>query len=174
MELTRPCESREGVLSVPPSTVSSGRYRRIQYGAILKTRSDDKIEYLAQILKGAVVDSVRGDYSAEEYLYLASDLTIQELTVAGHLCKARPQHEDRAWEAWRKDVSTEVGLEVRDLQLTLARLSTTGLIVRLTGGRDEDGYYTDDQVDPAEIGYYAVTPAFEKLADYLELEQHRK
>lgn len=104
--------SPEGVLSVPLSTVSSGRYRRIQYGAILKTRSDDKIEYLAQILKGAVVDSVRGDYSAEEYLYLASDLTIQELTVAGHLCKARPQHEDRAWEAWRKDVSTEVGLEV--------------------------------------------------------------
>ena len=140
----------------------------------LKTRSNDKIEYLAQILKGAVIDSVRGDYSSEEYLYLVSDLTIQELTVAGHLYQARPQYEDRAWEAWRKDVSTEIGLEVRDLQLTLARLSTTGLIVRLTGGRDEHRDYTDDQEDPAEIGYYAVTPAFEKLAHYLELEQHRK
>jgi hypothetical protein len=48
-----------------------------------RTRSEEKRDLVAQILAGATrTTSEQASYSPEEYLYLISDLTIQELNVA--------------------------------------------------------------------------------------------
>ncbi len=53
-----------------------------------RTRSKEKRDLYARILKGAIVDFGQGRYSAEEYLYLISDLTLKELRVARSLYQA--------------------------------------------------------------------------------------
>jgi hypothetical protein len=136
----------------------------------LKPRSNDKIEYYVRILKGAAVDSLRGDYSAEEYLYLISDLTIQEVRLARLLYESRPPNEEGAWKDWQEDACNRIGIDTRDLQLTLGRLYSSGLLQHIMAGSDEDGNYTQLPENADEIGYYVVTPAFEKLIDFLELE----
>ena len=47
-----------------------------------RTRSEEKRDLIARILAGAATTPERSNYSPEDYLYLISDLTIQELTVA--------------------------------------------------------------------------------------------
>lgn len=53
-----------------------------------KTRSKEKRDLYATILKGAIVDFEQKKYSAEEYLHLMSGLTPQELRVARSLYEA--------------------------------------------------------------------------------------
>jgi len=55
-----------------------------------RTRSKEKRDLYARILRGAIVDFEQGRYSAEEYLYLISDLTLQELRVVRLLYETRP------------------------------------------------------------------------------------
>ena len=48
-------------------------------GESRRTRNKEKRDLYARILRGAIVDFEQGRYSAEEYLYLISDLTFKEL-----------------------------------------------------------------------------------------------
>jgi hypothetical protein len=54
-----------------------------------RTRSKEKRALYARILRGAIVDFEHGGYSAEEYLRLSCDLTLQELRVARLLYETR-------------------------------------------------------------------------------------
>jgi hypothetical protein len=56
-----------------------------------KTRSKEKRDLYARILRGAIIDFERGNYSPEEYLYLISDLTVQEVRVARSIYESRPE-----------------------------------------------------------------------------------
>ena len=55
-----------------------------------RTRSKEKRDLYARILRGAIVDFEHGGYSAEEYLRLSCDLTLKELRVARLLYETRP------------------------------------------------------------------------------------
>jgi hypothetical protein len=143
--------------------------------AARRTRSRDKREYYARILRGAVLDSERREYSPEEYLQLVADLTPRELMVARSLYRDRPEKEFEAqpggdaWTIWQGKVCGEVGLDVADLQLALGRLRSSGLLEEVTVGEDKtQGFDYLIALEPGEIPSYRVSPAFEKLMRFLE------
>jgi hypothetical protein len=72
-----------------------------------RTRSEEKRDINASILRGAIVDFEQGRYSAEEYTYLISDLTLKELKVSCLLYETRPESEVDYWEEWKKEVTSD-------------------------------------------------------------------
>lgn len=135
-----------------------------------RTRSKEKRDFYARILSGAIVDFEQGRYSAEEYLYLISDLTLKELRVARSLYEApRSMLREEAWESWRNEACREAGIDEADLSMILSRVSSFGLIEPVVVGLDESGFWVNAG-DPGDAGYYRVTPSFEKLMEFLELE----
>ncbi len=132
-----------------------------------RTRSKEKRDIYARILRGAIVDFEQGRNSAEEYLYLISDLTLKELKVARLLYETRPESEVDYWEEWKKEVCRDLNIDREDLSMILARIEASGLIERVIGTRGSKRYIGSS--NPG-MGYYKVTPAFEKLMKFLELE----
>lgn len=129
-----------------------------------RTRDKRKIELVAQILRGAIVGSEREQYSAEEYLYLMSDLTSQELSLALSLYRKQPQ-KGQEWDAWKEETRRDPGIDEDDLPMMLGRLEASGLLERVniisTWGEMET---------PAEP-YYRITSSFRKLMRFLRLDE---
>jgi hypothetical protein len=137
-----------------------------------KTRSKEKRDLYARILRGAIVDFEQKKYSAEEYLYLISDLTLQELRVARSLYEApRSTLREEAWESWRNKVCYETGVDEADLSMILSRISSFGLIEPVLTWENDEGALFVNIVNPGDTGYYRTTPSFEKLMKFLELER---
>ncbi len=135
-----------------------------------RTRSKEKRDLYARVLRGAIVDFEQGRYSVEEYLYLISDLTLKELRVARSLYEApRSMLSDEVWESWRNKMCRETGIDEADLSMILSRISSFGLIEPVVVGIDESGFWVNAG-EPGDPGYYRVTPSFEKLMKFLELE----
>jgi hypothetical protein len=133
-----------------------------------------------QILKGAAVSFRQENRTAaEEYLYLISDLTPQELIVALSVYNEHPPLDlepeamSVVWESWARELSIEVGIDIADLRFALARTVSVGLLDRVqafesVGGDLNIVTVQDDDEGAAQLGYYRVTPAFEKLMKFLE------
>jgi hypothetical protein len=134
-----------------------------------RTRSDEKRDLIAQILQGALVDYGHGEYSPEEYLYLISDLTVQELGVARLLYEDRPQIEADSWNAWEEKACQIFGIDKEDLYMTLDRLSASGLLTPIDATDEGDfvRFYTRHEGGGV---FWAVSAAFEKLVRFLELD----
>jgi len=140
----------------------------------MRTRDREKIALVAQILRGAVVSFRPEDLSAaEEYLYLVSDLTPQELRVAVSVYTLHPtasggaETSSAAWREWAQSASRDVGLDIPDLRFALGRLVSAGLLDRITTFGEGDIVFTE--MERGEVGVYRITPAFEKL---MELVKH--
>jgi predicted transcriptional regulator len=134
-----------------------------------KTRSDNKRDLIARILRGAVLDYERGEYSPEEYLNLISDLTERELMVASSLYKTRP-----AWASsirmWASKTSRELELDTSDLEMILARLEARGLIQKSEmAALDVSGYPPENYKYAPKKSTIFISPMFRKLMDFLEL-----
>ena len=104
-----------------------------------RTRSRDRREYCARILRGAIADSDRKEYAPEEYLSLIADLSDLELRVAGSLYRLQrnQDHKDmdtgERWEAWqpiRDEVRREQQIDDNDLSIALERLAARGVVER--------------------------------------------
>jgi len=98
-----------------------------------KTRSKEKRELYARILKGAVIDFEQKKYSAEEYLHLIADLTLNELKVARVLYEVQcgQEYKEWNWDIWspqREEISEKCSIDVNELSLFLNRIASTGLI----------------------------------------------
>jgi hypothetical protein len=132
-----------------------------------KTRSKEKRDLYARILKGAIVDFEQKKYSAEEYFHLISDLTPQELKVARSLYEASRSLLEDAWESWRDKVCRENGVDEADLSMILSRISAFGLIEPVLARVDGDDLV---HFSLGEASHKA-TQSFEKLMKFLELEQ---
>jgi hypothetical protein len=133
-----------------------------------KTRSKEKRDLYARILKGAIIDFEQKEYSTEEYLYLISDLTPQEIKVARSLYKAPSPLLGDDWESWKNKLCHEHRLDEADLSMILNKISSFGLIEPVLARVDGD--YLVHFVSPSEASYKAA-PSFEKLMKFLELEQ---
>ena len=132
-----------------------------------RTRSKEKRDLYARILRGAIVDFEQGRYSAEEYLYLISDLTLKELRVARLLYETRPGSENGYWEEWKNEVCGDLNIDRDDLSMVLARIEASGLTERVIGTKGSKRYI--GSTNPG-MGYYKVTPGFKKLMNFVELE----
>lgn len=138
-----------------------------------RTRNRHKIELVAQILRGAIVQGESGGYSAEEYLHLVSDLTERDLTIARALYEERPksfkeQSRSDEWDAWQEKTRREIGVDVANLQLALRRLYSFGLLEAITAGEDGDDVILLGP-GPDSVLPYEVSPSFEKLMRFLQL-----
>lgn len=129
----------------------------------IRTRDQQKIEFVARVLRGASVEGVRGEYSPEEYLGLVANLTTKELMVALSLYKAQPEMRDEPWKTWKDQAHAELQIDESDLSITLSRVASSGLIEAVVIGTDEGGMWAF----MSEAGYYRVAPAFEKLMRFL-------
>jgi predicted transcriptional regulator of viral defense system len=101
-----------------------------------RTRSEEKRDLIARILAGATLTEPEQDsYSTEDYLYLISDLTIQELRVARLIYEQRPDTDDESWNAWEAETCATLDIDKAALHLALARLRSTGLLQRVNALR---------------------------------------
>jgi hypothetical protein len=141
-----------------------------------KTRSSLKKEIFAKILKGAILGFENREFSSEEYLYIISDLTEQEIVVALALYTEQPplnfktwQEEDEAWAAWAEKVSDLVKVDIADLRFAMGRLASAGLIDRVYSYEDEVDLHVYPWSESA-VGIYQVAPGFKKLVRLIERE----
>jgi hypothetical protein len=137
----------------------------------LRTRDREKVAYIASILKGVVLSPDQENHLsedlAEEYLYLVSDLTPQELRVARTLYNLQKGQENldltQRMETWRvqtANLSTEHSLNNSDLSLILNRLTSTGAVDRVLP------MVPGDTLEPI----YRVSDPFRSLMRFLESE----
>jgi hypothetical protein len=134
-----------------------------------KTRSDNKRDLIARILRGAVLDYERGEYSPEEYLYLVSDLTERELEAASLLYRRRPRSEMQL-RAWFGKMSENFGLDDSDVEMILARLEARGLIrYSELAALDTSGYSPENRQYAPRKSTISISPMFRKLMGFLEL-----
>jgi DNA-binding MarR family transcriptional regulator len=131
-----------------------------------RTRSKEK-RALREDTAGAIIDFEQGRYSAEEYLYLISDLTLKELRVARLLYETRPGSEKGYWEEWKNEVCGDLNIDRDDLAMVLARIEASALTERVIGTKGSKRYIGSTNLG---IGYYKVTPAFKKLMNFVKLE----
>lgn len=131
-----------------------------------RTRSKEE-RPLREDIAGAIVDFEQKRYSAEEYLYLISDLTFKELRVARLLYETRPGSQKGYWEEWKNEVCGDLNIDRDDLSMVLARIEASGLKERVIGTKGSKRYI--GSTNPG-MGYYKVTPAFKKLMNFVELE----
>lgn len=138
-----------------------------------RTRSRLKKELHAQILKGAILDFEKGEYSSEEYLYLISDLTEQEIRIGFLVYMECPPLAggDELWKAWANKLSSEIGIDIADLTFALGRFVSSDLIDRLTSFEGKDGQMLIEVPtgDEGTVGHYKVTPGFDKLIRFVGL-----
>lgn len=134
-----------------------------------KTRSDEKRDLIAQILRGALTD-YEEKYSPEEYLYLISDLTVQELRVARSIYDGRPDTRSEPWSKWIDKVCTQIGIDTTDLQLSLERIASTGLLQKATTHTDDEGRLYVSVQAYGEGSSFLVTTAFDRLMEFLQLK----
>jgi len=138
---------------------------------VLRTRDREKVAYIASILKGAILSSDQEKHLAEdlaeEYLYLVSDLTPQELRVARTLYNLQKGQENtdltqrmEAWKLQTEDLSRAHSLNSSDLFLILNRLTSTGAVDRFWP------MVASDIMEPI----YQVSVPFERLMRFLESE----
>lgn len=139
-----------------------------------KTRSDEKRDLIARILRGAASSQPPGSRSSEEYLNLVSDLTVQDLQVAHAIYRDRPNFEDsETWNRWEYMVGTEIGMDTEDLWLALRRLESAGLLRQIIGYKTKDGslQIMGASVESGDEGtVYMITSTFEKLMRFLDLD----
>jgi len=138
-----------------------------------RTRSEEKRDLIARILRGAVIDNETDRYSPEEYLYLISDLTVQELRVAKLLYENRPKTDEKPWKEWEEKTSTALGIDRSDLHMALNRLGATGLIQQVIAGIDGGGAgdLWNSEAKYGEVNYFMVTQTFDRLMKFLELKE---
>jgi hypothetical protein len=142
-----------------------------------RTRSRLKKELYARILKGAILDFEKREYSSEEYLYLIADLTEQEIRVALSVYKEHPPLDsgpetmEVAWKTWAKEVGAQVGMDMADLRFALDRTVSSGLLDRMHAYESEEGrLFVVTTRDEDEVGYYRVTTGFKKLINFMGVE----
>jgi hypothetical protein len=121
-----------------------------------KTRSEEKRDLIARVLRGALTDD-EGEYSPEEYLYLISDLTVQELRVARSIYENRPEV-GGVYANWHRRILEELNIDDADLRMMLDRLESRGLCQALL------------TEDPHTSRVYR-SPGFVKLMRFLELDE---
>ena len=141
------------------------------FDATIRTRDDAKRRLYARILTESTIRSAREGRSPEEYLDLIADLSPLELRVARSLytslprarCERREAAEVyEAWRRWQDSVCTDASIDSADLRLILGRLDSSGLIT-------EDAALFPSDVGPVDKPpLYWVSPAFEKLMQFLE------
>jgi hypothetical protein len=134
-----------------------------------KTRSDGKRDLIARTLAGAAShDSERSEYDPEEYLNVLAILTVRELQVARtiyELQKGLDYKEidtEKRWETWlahRDEIMERIAVDEDELALILERIVATGLITLV---------YIQFPGSPGRT--YWVTPAFDRLMKFLQLE----
>ncbi|CAN5895158.1 hypothetical protein BH23ACT11_BH23ACT11_26290 [soil metagenome] len=135
------------------------------------TRSEEKRNLIARILCGAVLDREVGEYSPEEYLNLLSDLTPIELILARSLYEARPEvGSEEEWNIWEKEIRAKTGIDAPVLRMALSRLNSIGLLQQVSSGIDDVGFWID-QPEYGGSGFYIVTPTFDKVMKFLQLEK---
>lgn len=136
-----------------------------------KTSSNKKRDFIARTLRGAMLDYGRGEYSAEEYLNLISDLTERELVAATFLYNEYRRNSRRTdlrttgirVDSWTRKLGRELGLDETDARIILTRLRTRGLV---------DIELEENPVrksNPTRL--ITVEPAFRKLIKLLELKE---
>jgi len=172
-------------LAVRKDFFETGEGRDMLFKAVdeaRKTRSRLKKEIFAKILKGAILDFENREYSSEEYLYLISDLTEQEIKVALSVYNEHPPLDlgdeamSVAWKAWARELSIEVGMDIADLRFALARIVSAGLLDRVQAFESEEGgdvhiVITQNEDEGGGLGFYKVTPpGFKKLMNFIERE----
>jgi hypothetical protein len=121
-----------------------------------RTRSDEKRDLIARILRGAAVESEDSNYSPEEYLYLISDLTVQELRIARTVYKDRPVSTLEAWQAWEEEMCESTAIDEASLHMALRRLTSLGLLLEIHAF---DG----------TVSYFRPTTSFDRLMEFLQL-----
>lgn len=127
-----------------------------------KTRSRKKREMYARILKGAILDFERREYSSEEYLHLVADLTEKELRVARLIYRDRPEPDEQSWSAWKGKACEELDVDESDIGMALGRIGSLGLIENVNSYLSEG-----DGVAILDRPVYKIAPAFEKLMRFL-------
>jgi len=141
-------------------------------GTVLRTRDREKATYIASILKGAILSPNQENHLAEdlaeEYLYLVSDLTPQELRVARTLYNLQKGQKDidltqrmETWNLERDDLLREHSLNSSEFPLILNRLTSTGAV---------DIVFPSVPYSGAMEPIYWVSAPFNKLMRFLESE----
>ncbi len=145
-----------------------------------KTRSKEKRELYARILAGAATTSSKneGD-SAEEYLYLVSDLTIIELKVARKMYDLQEDYirrymaqegqdprqkytgeEREVWHKQREILTKDTGSDYSETIQLMNRIASTGLV---------DVSYINT---PGSIAAtYWISPVFERLMRFIRIAE---
>ena len=133
--------------------------------AAARTRSREKINLYARVLRGAVTIQDRREFSPEEYLAVLTELTLREIEVGQVIyrqqCEVRmqPNENELQW-AWRMgwkqlpELCSSVPKE--DIPFILLRLQKSGLVREITGTYFN---YTG--------GVYIITESFRKLMRYI-------
>jgi hypothetical protein len=138
-----------------------------------RTRSDDKRDLIARILRGALIDG-ESKYSPEEYLNLISDLTPQELMVLRSAYRQRPGP-GMDFRMWCHSAARQAGFDRRDLFMTLSRLEAHGLIqvVEKAAGTRRSGSRTivREHKGLDRIERIFVSPPFQKLMRFLDMDE---
>ncbi len=146
------------------------------FDSATRTRDEQKILWYARILTESTVWRKQGDYFPEEYLHLIADLTPLELKVARNFYGSNvrgmggssPREEE--WEAWREQVCSDLGVDQATLSMDLSRIAATGLIEPVVSGQNNEEIWMAGG-GPGDPSFYSVTPAFEKLMEFLELDE---
>jgi hypothetical protein len=135
-----------------------------------RTRSDEKRNLIARILRGALIDG-ESEYSPEEYLNLISDLTPQELKVLRSAYRQRPGP-GMSFRSWCLSACAVAGFDRSDFLMTLSRLNAYGLIhvVEKAPHRSRSGGLTAvrEHTGFDRIERIFISPPFEKLMTFLE------
>jgi hypothetical protein len=104
-----------------------------------KTKSRERREIYARILKGSIADIGQGHYSPEQYLNLLTSLSDLELKVAGTLYEFQKdqnpsemdaQEQREFFDSCRDRIIRELEIDPSDLSLIFERLTSTGLLER--------------------------------------------
>jgi hypothetical protein len=137
-----------------------------------KTRDEDKIRIYARILKGAVLSkSDRDKTSAEEYLYMLSDLTPKEIEMSYYLFNEIETNNNGLW---YQSICEKCDIDSEDLQFYLNRIESVGLIANDNYGRVAPDPGIGGMVVGAEGSssnlhlYYSITGGFRKLMEFIK------
>ncbi len=92
--------------------------------ALRRTRNEEKRDLIARILAGAATTPEHSNYSPEDYLYLISGLTSQELVVARLIYEQRPNTNEESWNTREAQVFAALGIDRTDLHMAPVRLGS--------------------------------------------------
>lgn len=141
-----------------------------------KTRSTEKRDFYARILAGAAsAPSENEEVSAEEYLYLVSDLTIRELKLVRKIYEVQKDYirryidqegqdprqkytgeEIEIWYEQRDILIEDAGVDHNEVMQLVSRISSTGLV---------DVNYIN--VPGSTAATYWISPVLEELMRFV-------